>query len=201
METFRGGAWRPIASLREAVRNGVCYVPRDRKSEGLFLGLSVLDNYGLPTLWRDARLAFIDRAAIRRRAERDLGVLHTRYSSLSGPIARLSGGNQQKVLLARWLAIGPAVMILDDPLRGVDAATKGEIYDVFRDLAERGVTLLLLSTEIEELITCCDRVAVFRESEVSAMLEGAALTREAIVSAMFGQDRQTAREGATETPR
>ena len=109
VETFRGGAWRPIASLREAVRNGVCYVPRDRKSEGLFLGLSVLDNYGLPTLWRDARLAFIDRAAIRRRAERDLGVLHTRYSSLSGPIARLSGGNQQKVLLARWLAIGPAV--------------------------------------------------------------------------------------------
>jgi ribose transport system ATP-binding protein len=201
VETFRDGAWRPIASLREAVRSGVCYVPRDRKSEGLFLGLSVLDNYGLPTLWRDARFSFIDRAAIRRRAERDLGMLHTRYSSLSGPVARLSGGNQQKVLLARWLATGPAVMILDDPLRGVDAATKGEIYGVFRDLAGRGVTLLLLSTEIEELITCCDRVAVFRESEVSAMLEGAALTREAIVSAMFGQDRQAAREGAKETPR
>ena len=74
-------------------------------------------------------------------------------------------------------------MILDDPLRGVDAATKGEIYDVFRDLARNGVTLLLLSTEIEELITCCDRVAVFREFEVSAVLEGATLTREAIVAA------------------
>jgi ribose transport system ATP-binding protein len=199
VETLRDGAWRTIGTLREAVRSGVCYVPRDRKNEGLFLGLSVLDNYGLPTLWREARFSFINRAAIRDRAKRDLAVLHTKYSSLSGPIARLSGGNQQKVLLARWLATGPAVMILDDPLRGVDAATKGEIYDVFRDLAGRGVTLLLLSTEIEELITCCDRVAVFRESEVSAMLEGAALTREAIVAAMFGQDRQAAHEGVTET--
>ena len=174
VETLRDGAWRPIATLREAVRSGVCYVPRDRKTEGLFLGLSVLDNYGLPTLWREARYFFINRAALRGRAKRDLAMFHTRYSSLSGPIARLSGGNQQKVLLARWLATDPAVMILDDPLRGVDAATKREIYDVFRDLAGRGVTLLLLSTEIEELITCCDRVAVFRESEVSAVLEGAA---------------------------
>jgi ribose transport system ATP-binding protein len=201
VETLHDGAWRPIATLREAVRNGVCYVPRDRKSDGLFLGLSVLDNYGLPTLWREARLSFINRAVIRARAKRDLAVLRTRYSSLSGPVARLSGGNQQKVLLARWLATGPAVMILDDPLRGVDAATKGEIYDVFRDLAGNGVTLLLLSTEIEELITCCDRAAVFRESEVSAVLEGAELTREAIVAAMFGLNRQAARESVTEAPR
>ena len=91
-------------------------------------------------------------------------------------------------------------MILDDPLREVDAATKAEIYDVFRDLAGRGVSLLMLSTEIEELMTCCDRVAVFRESELSAMLEGAALTRETIVAAMFGQDRQGALEKATEAP-
>ena len=201
VETFSDGAWRPIATLREAVRRGVCYVPRDRKNDGLFLGLSVLDNYGLPTLWREAWLSFIDRAAIRARAERDLALLRTRYSSLSGPIGRLSGGNQQKVLLARWLATGPAVMILDDPLRGVDAATKGEIYDVFRELAGRGVSLLLLSTEIEELMACCNRVVVFRESEVRAELEGTALTREAIVAAMFGQDREATGESATEAPR
>ncbi len=200
VETLSDGAWRPIVSFREAVRRGVCYVPRDRRNEGLFLGLSVLDNYALPTLWREARLSFMDRAAIRGRARGDLAVLRTRYSSLSGPVGRLSGGNQQKVLLARWLATGPAVMILDDPLRGVDAATKAEIYDVFRDLAGRGVSLLMLSTEIEELMTCCDRVAVFRESELSAMLEGAALTRETIVAAMFGQDRQGAREGVTDAP-
>ena len=103
VETLRDGAWRPIASLREAVRNGVCYVPSDRKNEGLFLGLSVLDNYGLPTLWRDARLAFVDRAALRRRAERDLGVLHTRYSRLSGR-RRAALGRQSAESAARALA-------------------------------------------------------------------------------------------------
>ena len=201
VETLSDGAWRQIATLREAVRCGVCYVPRDRKNEGLFLGLSVLDNYGLPTLGREARFSFIDRAAIRGRARRDLAMLRTQYSSLSAPIGRLSGGNQQKVLLARWLAIEPAVMILDDPLRGVDAATKGEIYEVFRDLAGRGVSLLLLSTEIEELIACCDRVAVFRESEIRAVLEGEALTRGAIVTAMFGEDSQDTGKSATEALR
>jgi ABC-type sugar transport system ATPase subunit len=187
VETRNGTAWRSIATLRESVGQGVCYVPRDRKNEGLFLGLSVLDNYGLPTLARNARLSFIDGAALRRRAKADLAIMHTSYARFSTPVGRLSGGNQQKVLLARWLAIEPKVMILDDPLRGVDAATKVEIYDVFRELASRGVSLLLLSTEIEELMACCHRVAVFRESEVRAVLQGDSLTREAVVAAMFGQ--------------
>lgn len=82
--------------------------------------------------------------------------MRTRYTALSAPVERLSGGNQQKVLLARWLAVDPKLMILDDPLRGVDAATKVEVYQVFRDLAARGVTLLFLSTEIEELLVSCD---------------------------------------------
>jgi len=191
VESWDGTAWRSIAALREAVGHGVCYVPRDRKNDGLFLGLSVLDNYGLPTLWRSARLSFINRMALRRRARADLAVMHTRYPRFSTPVGRLSGGNQQKVLLARWLAAEPKVMILDDPLRGVDAATKSEIYEVFRELASRGVSLLLLSSEIEELIACCHRVAVFREFEVRAVLEGASLTREAIVAAMFGQQPES----------
>jgi ABC-type sugar transport system ATPase subunit len=187
VKTWDGTAWRSIATLRDAVAHGVCYVPRDRKNEGLCLGLSVLDNYALPTFWRGSRLSFIARGALRRRAKADLAALHTRYARFTTPVGRLSGGNQQKVLLARWLAVEPKVMILDDPLRGVDAATKVEIYDVFRQLASRGVSLLLLSTEIEELLACCHRVAVFRESNVGAVLEGASLTREAIVAAMFGQ--------------
>jgi ABC-type sugar transport system ATPase subunit len=188
-ESSQDGAWVEIASLRDAVRRGVCYVPRDRKSEGLFLGLPVFDNYGLPTLMRDARFSFVNRRAVRNRAERDLATMHTRYAGLSAPVGQLSGGNQQKVLLARWLAVGPAVMLLDDPLRGVDAATKGEIYDVFRTLAGRGVSILLLSTEIEELLTVCHRVAVFRDAELRATLAGSGLTREAIVSAMFGRSQ------------
>jgi ribose transport system ATP-binding protein len=191
VEDWNDGAWRPLDGMRTAVRHGVCYVPRDRKNDGLFAGLSVLDNYGLPTLWRGSRLSFVARGGLRRRAARDLAVMHTRYASLSGAVGRLSGGNQQKVLLARWLAIAPKVMILDDPLRGVDAATKAEIYDVFRDLAARGVSLLLLSTEIEELLATCDRVVVFREAEICRVLHGAALTRETVIAAMFHQDAAT----------
>lgn len=119
--------------------------------------------------------------------------MRTRYASLSMPVSRLSGGNQQKVLLSRWLAVDPKVMILDDPLRGVDAATKAEIYDVFRSLADRGVTLLFLSTEIEELLTVCDRVVVFREAGVSRVLGREALSREAVVAAMFGQAETAAK--------
>ena len=142
VEDRRDGSWHPVESMRDAVRHGICYVPRDRKNEGLFGGLSVLDNYSLPTLPRWARLTFIDRKGLGKKAEQDLNVMRTRYPGLKAPVGRLSGGNQQKVLLARWLAVGPELMILDDPLRGVDAATKVEVYQVFQDLAAQGVTLL-----------------------------------------------------------
>jgi ABC-type sugar transport system ATPase subunit len=187
VEENDGASWHAIETMREAVRRGICYVPRDRKNDGLFPGLSVLDNYALPTLRNWTRMSFIDRRGLKRRAEQDLAVMRTRYASLSMSVSRLSGGNQQKVLLSRWLAVDPRVIILDDPLRGVDAATKAEIYDVFRTLAGRGVSLLFLSTEIEELLTACDRVVVFREAEISRVLEREALSREAVVAAMFGQ--------------
>lgn len=192
IEIRRDDTWLPVGTMREAVRKGICYVPRDRKNEGLFGGLPVLDNYAVATWWRWSNLSFIRRQRLKRRAEQDLSVMRTRYAQLSIPVGRLSGGNQQKVLLARWLAVDPKVMVLDDPLRGVDAATKTEIYEVFRDLAARGVTLLFLSTEIEELLVACDRVVVFRESEVSRVVEGSEVTREAVVAAMFGQRTSSA---------
>ena len=187
VETLGETGWRRLETMREAVHRGVCYVPRDRRNDGLFAGLSVLDNYGMPTLWRGSRLTFVDRGALRRRAQSDLAAMHTRYSALSALVGRLSGGNQQKVLLARWLAVDPKVMILDDPLRGVDAATKAEIYEVFRGLAARGVSLLLLSSEVEELLISCHRIVVFREAEIRCVLEDEAMRREVVVAAMFGQ--------------
>ncbi|MCB1494766.1 MAG: sugar ABC transporter ATP-binding protein [Bauldia sp.] len=196
VEDRRDGSWHPVESMRDAVRHGICYVPRDRKNEGLFGGLSVLDNYSLPTLPRWARLTFIDRKGLGKKAEQDLNVMRTRYPGLKAPVGRLSGGNQQKVLLARWLAVGPELMILDDPLRGVDAATKVEVYQVFQDLAAQGVTLLFLSTEIEELLIACDRIVVFRESEISRVLEGESMSREAVVAAMFGQQDDGKTQGA-----
>lgn len=199
VEAFRDDVWRNIRSARQAVRAGICYVPRDRKNEGLFAQLSLLDNYGMPTLRRRSFATVINFAALRRSAERDLGVMHTRYATLDDPVSSLSGGNQQKVLLARWLAIQPKVMILNDPLRGVDAATKTEIYEVFRKLASSGVSLLFLSSEIEELLLTCDRIVVFREAQVSRELARADLSRQAVVAGMFGRNGERAgQDSATE---
>jgi ribose transport system ATP-binding protein len=105
------------------------------------------------------------------------------------PIDRLSGGNQQKVLLARWLATEPRVLLLNDPTRGVDMATRLSLYDVFRDLARQsGTCIVLVSTEIDELLQVCDRTLVFRESHVFRELTRDEMTMSAIIAAMFGRD-------------
>ena len=186
-EATAEGGWLPLTDQRRAVALGVCFVPRERKADGLFAPLPILDNYALPTLRRWSRLAVIARRKLRRQAATDLARLHTRYAALEDPIAALSGGNQQKVLLARWLAAAPRALILNDPLRGVDAATKADIYPVLRELSRSGVALVFLSSEIEELLVACDRVLVFRERGVAAALDGPALSRAAIVRAMFGE--------------
>ena len=184
----RSGVATALRSLPEAVRQGVVFVPRERKTEGLFAHLSILDNYSAPTLGRWSRLSFIRKSALARQAKADLEALKTRFAGLSTPVGRLSGGNQQKVLLARWaLRRPPRVLVLNDPLRGVDAATKDDIHRLFRELASRGVAILLLSSEIEELLAVCERVVVFREGQVSRTLDGSAMSREAIVAAMFGR--------------
>ncbi len=182
-----GSSWRPLTSPAQAVRQGVVYVPRERKTEGLFPNLSILDNYSVPTLRRWSRLTFIRRAALKRQAQVDLEGLKTRFASVSMPVSRLSGGNQQKVLLARWLAASPRVLVLNDPLRGVDAATKADIHGLFRDLAASGVAIALLSSEIEELLALCQTIVVFREGQVSRTLDCTTKSREAVVAAMFGQ--------------
>ncbi|TIN96108.1 MAG: sugar ABC transporter ATP-binding protein [Mesorhizobium sp.] len=103
------------------------------------------------------------------------------------PITTLSGGNQQKVLLARALALEPAILLLNDPTRGVDVATRHVLYDVFRGLAADGMGLVILSSEIEEILLLCQRVLVFRENEVAAEIAGDALTTDSVISAMFGR--------------
>ncbi len=176
-----------LGGLRQAVRLGVAYLPRDRRSTGVFPTLSVIDNFAVATLERDRRWGLID--AGRRRAR--FAVFRTRLSvvarSDNASIESLSGGNQQKVLLARVLALEPRVLLLDDPTRGVDARTRLVLYDVFRDLAARGMALVLVSTEIEELQFLCDRVLVFRDGSVEARLARQDVTPERVIAAMFGR--------------
>ena len=182
-----GGRTVPLRSFHSAARQGVAYLPRDRRTAGIFPNLSVLDNFAIASLSRDLRLGFINFAARRRRFETFRQRLSVAANDLDGSIARLSGGNQQKVLLARLLARNPVALLLNDPTRGVDVATRGVLYRLFRELAGEGMTLGVLSTEIEVLTNLCDRVLVFRDYELTARLEGERLTTPQVIAAMFGE--------------
>jgi ribose transport system ATP-binding protein len=182
-----GGAGVRIEGFRQAVREGVAYLPRDRRATGIFPALSILDNFSIATLGRDVRGGLISNRSRRERYQRFHAQLSIVAPDARAPITALSGGNQQKVLLARWLAHDPRFLLLNDPTRGVDIATRHTLYGVFRALAGEGVALVVLSSEIEEIVALCHRVLVFREDELFATLSGEALTSERVIAAMFGR--------------
>lgn len=187
VEMIVDGIPQTVRGWRSAARLGIAYLPRDRKREGIFAPLSVFDNWAVASLRQEARFRLVvRRRVLRRAAERHLETLQVRTHGLRARMEELSGGNQQKVLLARWIATRPRVLVLNDPLRGVDPGTKLEIHELLRQLANSGMCVILLSTEVMELVELCARVSVFREHSVSALLEGPAVTRDAIVAGMFG---------------
>jgi ribose transport system ATP-binding protein len=162
---------------------GLAFVPEDRKTEGLVLALSVADNLRLAALSRApfGVLAFDGEREARIRALIDRLALVC--ASLDDPVATLSGGNQQKVVLAKWLALSPKCLLLMDPTRGIDLPTKAQIYRLLRDLAREGLAVVLQSTDYEELIHLCDRVYVFYRGRVARELTGADLTADALIAA------------------
>jgi ribose transport system ATP-binding protein len=181
-----GGQARAVHSYRGANRLGIRYVPRDRRHEGLFGPLSVFDNFAV-TLWSDFnRLGLLRRRVARKRFEEFTQSSRLVSASPGRPISILSGGNQQKVLLGRWIAMRPRVLVVNDPLRGVDANTKEELYGLFRRLAADGVPIVFLSTEIVELLTLTDQIGVFHEGSLVAMLPAETSSDTDVVAAMFG---------------
>lgn len=178
---------RPITSLRGAALSGVVYLPRERRTMGIFPNLSVLDNFGIASMGRDRRGPFLSTRSRRARYERFRDQLSIVARRPDLPITGLSGGNQQKVLLARLLARDPDVLLLNDPTRGVDIATRRVLYRVFRELAAAGMSLVVLSSEIEEAIELCDRLLVFREQRLAARLAGADRSSDRVIAAMFGR--------------
>ena len=181
------GASGKITGFRKAVASGIAYLPRDRRANGIFPTQSVLDNFAVSTLSRDTRLGLISPAARKARYDLYREKLSIVAPRPDAPITTLSGGNQQKVLLARALALEPAILLLNDPTRGVDVATRHVLYDVFRGLAAESMGLVILSSEIEEILLLCHRVLVFRENEVAAEISGEAMTADSVISAMFGR--------------
>src|SRR5579863_4081188 len=181
------GLARPIGNFHNAAREGVAYLPRDRRTAGIFPNLSVLDNFAISSIARDVRSGLINLRSRRVRYESFRARLSIVADNLGLSIARLSGGNQQKVLLARLLARDPVALLLNDPTRGVDIATRRVLYRIFRELADAGMMMAILSTEIEELTGLCDRALVFREHKLVARLSAEGLSAGLVIAAMFGE--------------
>jgi ABC-type sugar transport system ATPase subunit len=189
------GSFASITSQGHAVKLGVTYLPRDRKNEGIFPTLSVLDNFGLPTNAARTRFGFVSSRRTFKAYEPLAEQLAVRAASPHAAITSLSGGNQQKVLIARWLAAEPRVVLLDDPTRGVDIGTKQDLYRLLRNLASAGRAVVLVSTELEELVELADRVIVFYSGSVAADLQVSGANRveqRKILAAMLGQSEAEA---------
>ncbi len=181
--TLDGASYAP-SQPEEAIRAGVGFVSEDRKGEGIIPDLSVRENLTLAALKGLTRFGVVSRrrqAAMVDRFMRQLGIKAT---SADQRMSELSGGNQQKVLLARWLCTEPRLLILDEPTRGIDIGAKGEIQRLVNEMAAAGMGILMISSELEELVEGCSRVVVVRSGRNVAELDGVAISEEAIVHAM-----------------
>ncbi len=172
-----------IRNPQDAIRHGMGLVPDDRKAKGLVLGASLSDNIALPG--RRDRL-FLRSADERKSAAQLMGELRIRAVSLDQPLRYLSGGNQQKAVLAKWLAAGSDIFLLDEPTRGVDVRSKAEIYDIIRALCARGCAVLLASSELEELMALSDRILVMHRGHIAGELSRAEATEEGIMKLATG---------------
>lgn len=170
-EIFLDGRPLRLRGPRDAIHAGICLLPEDRKSQGLVLVRSVLENYGLPNLARFRRLGLLSRVAEKAAFARWVEAIRIRVAAPERPVRNLSGGNQQKVVLARWLERNCEVLLFDEPTRGIDVGAKYEIYTLINELAGKGKAILLVSSELPEVLGMSDRVLVMHEGRVTGEIE------------------------------
>ncbi|MFE2286377.1 sugar ABC transporter ATP-binding protein [Streptomyces sp. NPDC059443] len=183
-----GGRTLRLRRPSDAVRSGIGLAPEERKSQALFLDRSIRDNTALVVLDRLSRLRFVRRAAERELAREHTDRLRVRAPSIEAEVRTLSGGNQQKVVLARWLARRPEVLILDEPTRGIDVGAKAEIYQIIADLAEAGTALLVISSELPEVLGLADRILVMQGGRITGELGRDEATEEAVLALAMADD-------------
>ena len=187
-----------VATPRDAIRRGIFLVPEDRKRSGLVLEQSVNDNISLANLAAFASALLIRPGAERRNAAEQRTALNIKAESIDTIVGTLSGGNQQKVVLAKWLSMKPRVVIFDEPTRGIDVGSKSEIYRLMRGLADNGVAVLMISSDMEEVIGVSDRIAVMREGRIEGFLERSDFSEESVMRLAVGaQDMRKARMQGT----
>lgn len=171
---------------------GIALVPEDRKTEGLMLPMSIADNLAIASLDALSTGPFIEAGKERTAIQRAITRLQIKLGAASDAVSTLSGGNQQKVVLAKWLMTDPRIILLNDPTRGIDVGTKQELYRLMRELADQGAAILFYSTDYDELIGCCDRVVIMYDGHIVRELEGDDLTETNIVASSLNIDTDAA---------
>ena len=181
-QVLLGGQPLRIGSPRDAIRAGLCLVPEDRRGCGIIAMMSVCENITLPAVGAYARLGLVRRSAETRAASGIAATLGVKASSIEAAAGTLSGGNQQKVVLGKWLALRPKAVVFDEPTQGVDVGAKAEIHSLIRGLASDGAAVVMISSDMDEILGASDRVAVMHEGRITGVLErGSACTAEAIM--------------------
>lgn len=177
------GEAQSYGSPRAGIAAGIALVPGDRSSQGLFMQRPILENLNIVSL-RNSTIAgwFVSLRKAKKAASAEVGRLHIKIGSLRDTVATLSGGNQQKVVVGKWLMNNPRIVLLDDPTKGVDVGAKVEIYDIIRGLTAGGITVVINSSDDQELVTLCDRVFVLYEGKVVKVLEGDEVTQDNLVA-------------------
>jgi ABC-type sugar transport system ATPase subunit len=180
----------------EALRAGVAYVPEDRHLDGLVAGFSIAENVSLPIISRLFPHLFIRGSRERSLAAGYTERLRIRSTGVEELVEALSGGNQQKVVIAKWLATEPRVLILDEPTRGVDIGAKVEVHRIISDLAAAGLGIVLISSELPEVLAMSDRIIVLHEGRISAEIPRAEASEERVMFAATGQNAEETQSGA-----
>jgi rhamnose transport system ATP-binding protein len=178
----------PNGSPLAAMTSGMALVPEDRRQQGLVMDMSINENVALASLSRLSRFGLIVGSSERKLAATWAGRLQLKFGRLRNPVATLSGGNQQKVVLAKWLARGPQLLIVDEPTRGIDVGTKAEVHRILDGLVADGMAVLMISSELPEVLGMADRVLVLREGRLTAELTRKEASEDTIMRAATGQD-------------
>jgi rhamnose transport system ATP-binding protein len=171
-----------------AIKRGIAYLPEDRRRHGVVLDMPISANLTLPSLKKFSKNWSLDREKETATAARSVRRLGIKTPAVFSSVATLSGGNQQKVALGRWLEIQPSLLILDEPTQGIDVGAKSEIHSLMGDLAEQGVAILMISSELPEILGMSDRIVVLRHGTIGGELDRKDATQEAIMSLAVGHE-------------
>jgi ABC-type sugar transport system ATPase subunit len=175
-----------IHSPGDAVKHGIALIPEDRKQQGLLLETSILENIGLPLLKKLSKFMFVNYRAVNKQSVKQKDALSIKTPSLFHAAKNLSGGNQQKVVLAKWLAAGCDYLIFDEPTRGIDVGAKQEIYKLINQLVTEGKCIIMISSELEELIGMSDRIIVLCEGRMTGELHKSEFNQQTILTLASG---------------